>query len=78
MLILKTADANDIENSYTATYTNKETNELVEGSFTMKFKENSFAAWATSAAADRVGDRNGWYNYPLEGKTMTNASATAE
>lgn len=73
-----TADANDIENSYTATYTNKETNELVEGSFTMKFKENSFAAWATSAAADRVGDRNGWYNYPLEGKTMTNASATAE
>lgn len=71
-----TADANDIENSYTATYTNKETNELVKGSFTMKFKENSFAAWATSAAADRVGDRNGWYNHPLEGKTMTNASAT--
>lgn len=71
-----TADANDIENSYTATYTNKETNELVEGSFTMKFKENSFAAWATSAAADRKGDRNGWYNHPLEGKTMTNASAT--
>ena len=67
-----TADANDIENSYTATYTNKETNELVEGSFTMTFKENSFAAWATSAAADRVGDRNGWYNYPSSAKTMKN------
>ncbi len=67
-----TADADDIENSYTATYTNKETNELVEGSFTMTFKENSFAAWATSAAAERVGVRNGWYNYPLSAKTMKN------
>lgn len=66
-----TTDANDIENTYTATYTNKETNELVEGSFTMKFKENSFAAWATSAAEYRVGVRNGWYNYP-SAKTMKN------
>ncbi len=73
-----TADANDIENSYTATYTNKETNELVEGSFTMTFKENSFAAWATSAAADRVGDRNGWYNFPLPLKTMKNSTSSAQ
>ena len=65
---------NTVTNKYTATYTNKETNELVTAEFTNTFLENSFAAWATSAAADRVGDRNGWYNYPLEGKTMTNES----
>lgn len=73
-----TADAKTIKNTYKATYTNKETNELVKGEFTMEFKENSFAAWATSAAADRVGDRNGWYNYPLEGKTMTNSTSSAQ
>ena len=67
-----TADAKTIKNTYKATYTNKETNELVEGEFTMEFKENSFAAWATSAAADRKGDRNGWYNSPLPAKTMKN------
>lgn len=67
-----TADAETITNTYKATYTNKETNELVEGQFTMEYPENSFAAWATSAAADRVGDRNGWYNHPLSGKTMKN------
>lgn len=66
-----TDDAKTIKNTYKATYTNKETNELVEGEFTMEFKENSFAAWATSAAADRVGDRNGWYNHP-SAKTMKN------
>ena len=64
-----TSDAKTIKNTYKATYTNKETNELVEGEFTMEFKENSFAAWATSAAADRVG--NGWYNHPSD-KTMKN------
>ena len=69
-----TDDANDIENSYTATYTNKETNELVKGEFTMEFKENSFAAWATSAAADRVGDRNGWYNCPLAGNVIISSA----
>lgn len=73
-----TTDAETITNTYKATYTNKETNELVEGEFTMEFKENSFAAWATSAAADRIGDRNGWYNYPLEGKTMTNSTSSAQ
>ena len=67
-----TTDAETITNTYKATYTNKETNELVEGEFTMEFKENSFAAWATSAAADRVGDRNGWYNHPSGAKTMKN------
>ena len=67
-----TSDAKTIKNTYKATYTNKETNELVEGEFTMEFKENSFAAWATSAAADRKGDRNGWYNSPLPAKTMKN------
>jgi hypothetical protein len=72
-----TADAKTIKNTYKATYTNKETNELVEGEFTMEFKENSFAAWATSAVADRVGDRNGWYNYPSS-KTMTNSTSTAQ
>lgn len=72
-----TADAKTIKNTYKATYTNKETNELVEGEFTMEFKENSFAAWATSAVADRVGDRNGWYNYPSS-KTMTNSTSSAQ
>lgn len=72
-----TADAETITNTYKATYTNKETNELVEGEFTMEFKENSFAAWATSAVADRVGDRNGWYNYPSS-KTMTNSTSSAQ
>jgi len=67
-----TADAETITNTYTATYTNKETNELVEGEFTMEFKENSFAAWATSVAADRVG--NGWYNCPLAGKVITSSA----
>ena len=71
-----TSDAKTIKNTYKATYTNKETNELVEGEFTMEFKENSFAAWATSAAADRVG--NGWYNHPLGGKTMTNSTSSAQ
>lgn len=69
-----TDDAETITNTYTATYTNKETNELVEGEFTMEFKENSFAAWATSAAADRVGDRNGWYNCPLDGNVITSSA----
>jgi hypothetical protein len=72
-----TADAKTIKNTYKATYTNKETNELVEGEFTMEFKENSFAAWATSAVADRVGDRNGWYKYPSS-KTMTNSTSSAQ
>jgi len=71
-----TADAKTIKNTYKATYTNKETNELVEGEFTMEFKENSFAAWATSAAADRVG--NGWYNHPSEAKTMKNSTSSAQ
>ena len=61
---------NTVTNKYTATYTNKETNELVTAEFTNTFLENSFAAWATSAATDRVG--NGWYKYPLSAKTMKN------
>jgi len=69
-----TDDAKTIKNTYKATYTNKETNELVKGEFTMEFKENSFAAWATSAAADRVGDRNGWYNCPLAGNVITSSA----
>ena len=61
---------NTVTNKYTATYTNKETNELVTAEFTNTFLENSFAAWATSTAAERVG--NGWYNSPSGAKTMKN------
>lgn len=68
-----TSDAAMVEITYTATYTDKENNKLVTGTFTNKFRENSFAAWATSPVDERIGVRNGWYNFP-GAKTMTNAS----
>lgn len=71
-----TSDAGLVEITYTATYTNKETNKLVTSEFTNKFLENSFAAWATSPVADRVGIRTKWYNYP-SGDTMTNSTNTS-
>ena len=69
-----TTDAEEVEITYTATYTNKETNELVTSKFTNKFRENSFAAWATSPVSERVGIRTKWYDYP-SGKTMTNSTS---
>ncbi len=69
-----TTAAEEVEITYTATYTNKETNELVTSKFTNKFRENSFAAWATSPVSERVGIRTKWYDYP-SGKTMTNSTS---
>lgn len=68
-----TTDAEEVEITYTATYTNKETNELVTSEFTNKFRENSFAAWATSPATSRTATMNGWFNNPT-GKVMTNTN----
>lgn len=44
----------------------------------VEYPANSFAAWGGTPAADRTDVMEGWFNYPLSGKTMTNASATAE
>lgn len=67
-----TNDADEVEITYEATYTNKETNELVTSTFTNTFLENSFAAWATSPVSERVGIRAEWYNFPVSGKVMIN------
>lgn len=69
-----TTAADEVEITYKATYTNKETNELVTSEFTNTFLENSFAAWATSPVSERVGIRTKWYDYP-SGKTMTNSTS---
>ncbi|MBQ8153178.1 MAG: DUF4842 domain-containing protein [Prevotella sp.] len=42
---------------------------------TVEYKENSFSAWAASET--RTAIMNGWFNYPVTGKTMTNASTSA-
>ena len=68
-----TTAAEEVEITYKATYTNKETNELVTSEFTNKFRENSFAAWATSPATSRTATMNGWFNNPT-GKVMTNTN----
>ena len=68
-----TTAAKEVEITYTATYTNKETNELVTSEFTNKFRENSFAAWATSPATSRNATMNGWFNNPT-GDVMTNTN----
>jgi len=40
--------------------------------------EYSFRKWAETPNADRTDAMKSWFNYYLKGKTMTNASATAE
>lgn len=42
----------------------------------VEYPVNSFAAWGGTPAANRTSEMEDWYNNPLSGKTMTNASAT--
>lgn len=56
--------------------TSDETTVNIDG---QTYPENSFDAWAATPAANRTTKMEGWYNYPVMGKTMTNSSsATTE